>query len=431
MCTDKTSGYRTTITRLKAGYFTLTAMNTVAASYFFNYLFFFLRDRFGFGDRQNLWVSALSGLIYIFAAWQCGRFAQRRGFHLSLKIGFTGLTIVTTIGALVDSIAGIICVIIVYTIVLLFTWPALEALVSENETRTGVQHMVGVYNCTWSAAAAAAYFTGGPLYDLLGRTVVFWIPAGIFLCQLILLSWLTRKASSPNRNAETIPGAIANPDLNFDPIGSKPPANARGFLKMAWLANPFAYIAVNTVVAMMPGIAHKLSLSPTQVGLFCSVWLFGRLGAFIVLWHWPGWHYRFRWLFSAFVMLIVGFMALLLSKQLWTVIPAQLIFGIAIGLIYYSSLFYSMDVGEASAEHGGLHEAAIGVGIFTGPAVGAASIQFLLPLSRTLPEKWQPPAANLGTFAVTALLLLGLAALLVLRRKVGENRPLPSHESHS
>ena len=34
----------------------------------------------------NLFVSALHGFIYIFAAWQCGKFAQRRGLLTSLKV---------------------------------------------------------------------------------------------------------------------------------------------------------------------------------------------------------------------------------------------------------------------------------------------------------------------------------------------------------
>src|SRR5258708_25364376 len=86
--------------QLKAGYFTLAAMNTVATSYYFNYLFFFLRDHFGFGNRGNLWVTALSGFIYIFAAWQCGKFAARFGRVLSLKIGFIALCVVMIIVAL-------------------------------------------------------------------------------------------------------------------------------------------------------------------------------------------------------------------------------------------------------------------------------------------------------------------------------------------
>ncbi len=35
-----------------------------------------------------------------------------------------------------------------------------------------------------------------------------------------------------------------------------------------------------------------------------------------------------------------------------------------------------MDVGEASSEHGGLHEACIGAGVFLGPATGAAALTF-------------------------------------------------------
>ena len=180
--------------QIKSGYFVLTALNTVATSYYFNYLFFFLRDRFGFGDRENLWVSAWYGFLYIFSAWQCGRFAQRRGFITSLKIGFGGLLIMMVAGGGTNSLPATLAVLTGYSIVLLFTWPALEALVSENETRSGVQHMVGIYNCTWSGAAAVAYFTGGPLYDRLGRGVVFWFPAVLFFGQFIFLHWLSRPA---------------------------------------------------------------------------------------------------------------------------------------------------------------------------------------------------------------------------------------------
>ena len=72
-------------------------------------------------------------------------------------------------------------------------------------------------------------------------------------------------------------------------------------------------------------------------------------------------------------------------------------------MLYYASLFYSMDVGETQAEHGGLHEAAIGLGIFAGPAVGAVSLQFL------------PHVPNAGVYGVSALLMCGLAGLVALR----------------
>lgn len=101
--------------------------------------------------------------------------------------------------------------------------------------------------------------------------------------------------------------------------------------------------------------------------------------------------------------LIAGFAALLLAPQFWVIIVAQIVFGVATGLIYYSSLFYSMDVGEKKGEHGGLHEAAIGAGACGGPLLGAVALSVA------------PAAPYAGAFAVTGLLGGGLVALLRLR----------------
>ena len=387
--------------QLKVGYFALAGLNTFASSYFFNYLFFFLRDHFGFGNRENLMVSALHGFIYTFAAWQCGKFAKRRGYIVSLKLGFLGLTAAMVCGAFLQSAIALLVLLAFYSVVLLLTWPALESLVSERESQSGVQRMVGIYNCTWSLSAAVAYFTGGKLYDALGRGAVFWIPAAIFFGQFILLLWLEK------HHAKVL-AATPEPakEKHHLPVSSalNQPVSPQAFLKMAWLASPFAYVAINTLVAVMPGIAQKLALSPTKVGLFCSVWFFGRFAAFAFLWKWTGWHYRFRWLSGAFVLLIGSFASILLSHELWIIMLAQLFFGVATGLIYYSSLFYSMDVGEASSEHGGLHEAFIGAGIFLGPATGAAALYLL------------PNTPNAGTWAVSVLLIGGLGGLLAVRR---------------
>lgn len=395
-----------TTRRIKTFYFALAAVNTLATVWFLNYLFFFLHDHYGFTNRQNLWCSALYGFVYIFSAWQCGKFAQRRGFLVSLKVGFAGLALTMIAGAVLHSPFGILCVLVAYAVVLLFTWPALEALVSENETQAGVQHYVGVYNCVWASSAALANFTGGKLYELMGSAAIFWLPAALFILEFIAVFGIEEFASRARAERPVEPDDTMQRTAVPEEKAFHQPVSPKTFLKMAWLANPFAYVAINTVIAVMPGIAQKLSLSPTQFGLFCSVWMFARLATFALLWQWKGWHYRFRWLLSAFILLIAGFVLLLLATQLWLVVLAQLLLGFGVGLIYYSSLFYSMDVGgETQGEHGGLHEAAIGIGAFAGPAVGAASLQFL------------PGHSNNGVFAVSFLLLCGLVGLIALRLK--------------
>lgn len=387
--------------------FLLTALNQVGCAYFGNYVFFLLRREYGFGNAENLLAGALHGLVYVPAAIWGGRFAERRGLAAAMRTGFLGMALALGVGALWPSVIGTLATLVAWTVAMCFTWPALEAHAMLGEDGRGRQRMVGLYNVTWASASAVMYFAGGAVLDRFGPRSLFWVPAGLYLLQLAVVFWLERQP------VETPPSAGENSAEPHHPEAAayQQPVPPQTFLKMAWLANPFAYIAINTVLAVIPQLAANLKLTAAQTGMFCSVWLFARLGAFALLWRWSGWHYRFRWLLAAFLGLIAGFATLLLAGQFWLLILAQLVFGLSAGLVYYSSLFYAMDVGETKSEHGGLHEASLGAGICVGPAVGAAALHFA------------PGHPNAGTLAVAALLAVGLVGLIALRVRARNSKP--------
>jgi predicted MFS family arabinose efflux permease len=427
--------------RLKSGYFVLEGLNSFGTVYYFYYFYFFMQQRFGYGNKANLALAALNGATYAVFAWWAGKFAQRFGYFNALKLGFGVMLAALGVGAFfvgssVESAAGHIAVMVVTVMGMCFTWPTLEALVSEGESRFGLQHMVGVYNLVWAGTAALANFTGGAMLERLGLHSLFLVPIGILLTQIALTLWLeirakraaeailpcepetggmvlaaanlvssqaavhpqTSRLSIAHQAALVTEAPVRSPELRVLPA-----AQARSFLRMAWLVNPFAYIAINTLIAVIPGVARHLELSTTLAGFFCSAWCFARLGAFVALWRWNGWHYRFRWLLAWYFVLIASFATTLLAPNLAVVVLAQILFGGAIGLFYYSSLFYSMDVGETKGEHGGIHEAAIGLGNFVGPAIGALALQFFS----------QYPSS--GTVAISLTLLCGLGGLLLSR----------------
>src|SRR5208283_42105 len=248
----------------------------------------------------------------------------------------------------------------------------------------------------WAATNALALFGGGTLVEQFGFKTIFYLPVAVFIALLGLVFWL-QKHTAAARAAGHEPAPAPVPDPH-----RPSPAKTRAFLRMAWLANPVAYIAINTFIPMLPTLAAQFQLTPMFAGFACSLWGFVRLGTFVVLWLWTDWHYRFRWLVTAFALLIVSFAMILTVPSLALLIVAQIFFGGAIGLIYYSSLFYSMDASDAKGDHGGIHEAAIGVGNFIGPGVGAASLQFL------------PQYAGSSAVAVSVLLLCGFGGLLAI-----------------
>jgi predicted MFS family arabinose efflux permease len=379
--------------KFRAACYTIEGLNSFAVVIYFNYLYFFFRDRFGFNDRQNLLLAALIGLVYTIASWQAGKLAARFGYFNALKFGFGLMAAGLAAGLLLHTVAAQIVTACVANVGMCFIWPTIEALVSEGDTPEHVPHAVGLYNITWAAANAAAFFIGGTIIEKFGYHSIFYVPLAFVVGQFGLVFWLEKL----HLNLPPAPARTTTPP----PDPNRPsPARAKTFLRMAWLANPFAYVAINTLLAVLPGIAHKFELSPMFAGFACSLWCFVRLGMFVFLWRWTKWHYRFRWLVTAFALLIVSFAAILVAPSLALVLAAQIIFGGAIGLIYYSSLFYSMDAGDTKSEHGGIHEAAIGVGNCIGPAVGAASLQFF------------PQHTHNGVIAVSVLLLCGFGGLL-------------------
>jgi predicted MFS family arabinose efflux permease len=385
--------------RLKTGCSIVEGLNSFATVYYLYYFYFFMQKEFGFGNQANLALAALNGAVYALMAWQGGNFAQRFGYFTALKLGFGLMGGALAVGSQLHTAGGHIAVFALVVAGMSFTWPALEALVSEGETRMGIQRMVGIYNIVWAATGALAYFTGGAMFEKLGSRSIFYVPLAIIVSQLFLTFWIQSQARAGQGTG--LPSNLPVPDPAPHPAGSR----SQVFLRLAWLVNPFAYIAMNTIIAVIPGVAQRLGLSPMAAGFCCSLWCFSRLGAFIILWGWAGWHYRFRWLLVSYFVLIGAFAGIVMAPSLATLILAQLLFGGVTGLFYSSSLFYSMDFGDTKGAHGGIHEAAIGLGNFAGPAVGAASLYLL------------PRYSNSGALAVSGLLLLGLGALLTIWRR--------------
>jgi MFS family permease len=375
------------------GVFALEALNALGTTFYINYLFFFLKNEFAFTNKQNLLVCALNGLAFAPCALLGGRFGQKQGYLETLALG--SVVMIGCLGAslFLSSATGVILAMVAWTLGMCFTWPNLEALASDHQDPARLPMTIGIYNVIWSGGGAIALFSGGAVAEALGWKSIFWVPILIHLVQIVVVFALKpawkKICSAPVR-------------VTGDLHETQP--EGRLFLKMAWIANPFAYIAINTIIPLIPDVATRLKLSPKFAGFFCSIWFFSRMFTFALLALWPGWHYRFRHLVFAYAGMILCFCGILLFENLWWLIAAQVGIGWCIGLIYYSSLYYSMHVGENKGEHGGVHEAVIGLGIFAGPAIGAASLEFF------------PDQRESSVFGVAIILAIGLAVILQVRR---------------
>jgi predicted MFS family arabinose efflux permease len=393
--------------RLKSGTFALELLHGIATAYYTYWVFFFMEKRFGFDKADNLLLAACYGFTYMFSASRAGRLAHRFGYFAMLRYGFVSMGVSSVIGALAPVMLGYgraalyveLVVFVTWTFGASFVWPNLQALLS-RESPGELPRTVGIYNIIWAAGSAASYFTGGLFFDLSALGTVFWLPAAFNVLQLLLLVPVHKLAAIAG-TTHPVPVAEANVPSAPNPRDT---ARARAFLRLALIANPLSYVAIYGFVPVIPQLAAHFNLTPTYAGFVCSAWMWVRMGAFMWFSLWPGWHYRFRWLLASFIALIASFIIILLGPNLWLLILAQLVFGLAIGLVYSSSLYYSMDVGASRSKRGGgIHEAVIGFGIGAGSAVGFGALRAF------------PLHADAATWAIAAVLSLGFIVFLFIR----------------
>src|SRR5256885_1951950 len=256
---------------IAAGYFLIEGLNTCGATYYSYYIFFYLQKHFAFGNVGNLTSAALNGLTYILSAWYGGKFAQKRGYHSALVSGFCTSIVMLLLGSRTDSVSGQVIVMVLWTIGICFTWPSLEALIAEQRDARELPRMIGIYNLVWSGAGALTYFCGGAIFERLGEKSLFLLPASIHGFQLLILAWVWKTHLSKKRELAEIRRApeertanAPSPDILLSPPHpEKPiPPVMQAFLRMAWLSNPFAYIAINTIVAVIPQLAARFHFSP-------------------------------------------------------------------------------------------------------------------------------------------------------------------------
>jgi MFS family permease len=323
--------------RLKTCVFALAGSNSLATTWFFYYLYFYTRDTFGFSQLQNFELAALLGGVYAVFAYFAGRFAQKAGYFCALRLGLGIMITALLLGSHAGAVWIVLALVIVANIGMCFTWPSLESLMSEGESRERLRSLVGIYNFTWAAASGLAYATSGAMRTSFGPRSMFYAPLVLLALEMFLSIWLERQVNNQPSVASNNPSPRMAPtaELRHSQV---PPAT---FLKMAWLANPMAYLAINTIVATIPTLVLHFHLTQTLAVVVCSVWLFTRAGAFMLLWFWSGWHYRFRFLAGAFAAMVVSFGSMLLATTLWMLVLSQAVLGFSFALMYYSALFYS------------------------------------------------------------------------------------------
>jgi hypothetical protein len=232
-------------------------------------------------------------------------------------------------------------------------------------------------------------------------TLIVRFPAGMFfvplLCHAAALVLVVPRRVEPGAACESPHDAMAEPGL----LGQR-----RLALQLSRIALPATYVVVYSLVALMPSLRTIQAFSPARQTIVASVWMGARFLAFLILGATAWWHTRPRILLWAAVAMLAAFLGVTLSGAAGAMILWQIPLGFAMGMIYTGSLYFGMVLSQGSTEHGGYHEALIGLGQVIGPAAA-------LGADRAFPADWRA-----AVIAVAALVLVsvGMAAAVTAKQ---------------
>lgn len=394
-------------------------VNSLGSGVVSNGIFFMAKQNFGFSAAQNYLLAIVYGVAYIPAALAIGpllrRMAAAHGvFNPRLAVGacIAVMSAVCGLPWAVQAITGaatppawtLWVLMPVYSACCGMLWPMVEAFVSGGRTQGELLTAIGRFNVCWSSALVLGMLGVSPLAESQGALALLLLGIAHVLSLGLLLPFPGFPAKHEH-HAENRPHPIVYHQL---------------LSLLRWLL-PAAYIVLAALIPYLPIAIGQLAIAGMYATLIGAVWPAARCLSFFLLERWQGWHGRWSTPLAGVACLIGGFALSILSPALLPWGPALTglilgltIFGTGMAIIYAASLYYTMEVGAAEVDAGGLFETLIGSGYVIGPACGLLAVM--------LAERGAIAQTTVAPFMITlvsliALVILGLAIRQALRSR--------------
>jgi MFS family permease len=362
-------------------------------------IFFWTAKHLGFSLKQNFLLAMGQGIVYTAGALLAERLAGRFGRRRALIGIYVILVFVSLAAALAPRQELVIVLLLAYSFVAAANWPMLESLVSSDAPDAhALSKRVGVYNLMWSGSNTIAIALSGMLIDS-ARSGIFLVAA---LANVIATIIIALQPGIDPHGAATVPSAHADPEPEL--LASRTLA-----MWLARIALPATYVVVYAMSAMFPSLPVMRNLTTAQSTLVSSAWMASRFITFLVLGYTVWWHTRPKLLLGSSFVMLVAFLGVTIPPSAWveagytidlvSMLSWQLVLGIAMGIIYSGSLYFGMVLSQGSTEHGGYHEALIGLGSVLGPGAGAFTQSFAATATGRTP--FVAIAAVSGVIAIT------------------------------
>lgn len=358
--------------------FAFTFLNSLGGGVVTTGFAFLAESAYGFKAADNYLLGLGQGVTYIIGALGVGpvlSLAMRRSPRVTARLVLAGL---------MAALAGLCLLpwiiqhqgkgsswpfwvlVLGYSALTGVLWPIVESYMSGGRSGAELRAATGMFNVVWSSALVVAYLAMAPLLEGRPLEVVVGVGAVHLASAALLLAFASKPAAH-----------IAEHHV-------APPENYPRLLGVFRMQLPTSYLFYSALTPFLPVACRSLEVEQGWQTPLASVWLGSRVATFVVMQRWHGWHGRWTTAWAGALMLLAGFAGAVLTPRLGGLAGREIgiaalgvtlaVFGVGMGVVYCSALYYALSVGQAEVDAGGKHEALIGLGYLGGPACGLLAI---------------------------------------------------------
>jgi len=351
-----------------------------------NALPFVTEHDFHFTKSENLALAIMEAVVYIAAAYNCGRIVKSLRGRLSprgvIQATLWAQALVCPL-PLFFGVPGIIITALVTSIVGAIMWASIESFLSAGRHGHALRYSIGLFNVTWTSAVALAFYIMAPLFLTDQSRVGILAIAPCSFIAAMCLRWFPKTQAPPSNE----------PHATFIPAVYRPLRSASRFLI------PTSYLLIGALLPLLPYVIDRIEVIPVMATPVAATWLTMRVITITGMWRLHFWHGRWSTLVVGAAFMTIGFAAAVLANSLPMLAIGLMAFGAGQGILYYASMYYALSVGHGAVDDAGTFEALVGGGYLLGPIASLAGV-----------------AMGGGVNVVWCVLgVAGLASLLALR----------------
>jgi len=348
-------------------------------------------------SQLQLGLLGLSWVIYLLGCVAMGTLSDRWGRKQLPLLACLLLAITYPLLGVMPSFWSLLLLYCFAGAAMSLFWPPLMTWLTEQPENRSLLGSVGTYNVSWSIGLGLAPLVGG----LLAKRSLLLPPALPLLAMPIVAGMLLLAGSGRHKTKQ--------------PEGWHTPRPlAPTFLFIGWIANFSLFFCVVLSGVFLPKVTTEMGISTVVLGAVLASLGIARTLMFVFAGLVPGWQYRLWPIVIALCGATAGMLAVFWSASPAIWVAGFVLLGLAVGLIYTSSLLYTLDLSSSRLGlRTGIHESLIGAGGVFGPLGGG----LVAELTGNMKSPWLLAAAVPFLALLAAIILYALATTRLKRQQ--------------